>query len=137
MFLGAFSHTLDGKGRLTLPARFRDDLTLAYLTSEVDRCLALWPPDIFEKKADLMQLRQQGSSADRAAARTFFGGAQEAVPDRQGRVAIPAKLRAFAGLDKNVTIVGQFDHLEIWDTPTWEQKEIEGDLALAEGNPLP
>ena len=87
------------KDRLILPARFRELLTQAYVTSQMDGCLALWAPAEFQARAEEMKERAKGSAADRTMARVFFAGAQEASPDRQGRIAIPANLRQFAGLD--------------------------------------
>jgi MraZ protein len=125
MFLGEHSHSLDAKGRIILPARFREQLALAYLTSEVGRCLALWPPEPFEQKAREMQDRARGSDDDRWAARLFFNGAQETRPDPQGRVAIPQHLREFAGLEREVVVSGQFDHVEIWDAATFQREKAD------------
>src|SRR5687767_9824069 len=114
MFLGEHIHSLDAKGRVILPARFRYELTEAYVTSEIDGCLALWPPDDFRRRAQEMKERARGGADDRNVARVFFAGAQEATPDRQGRVALPASLRAFANLEREVVVNGAFDHVEIW-----------------------
>src|SRR2546423_1068579 len=88
MFLGEHQHSLDDKGRVILPAKFRDQLAGAYVTSEVDGCLAVWPPAEFEVRAREMRERSRGGPADRQVARAFFSGTAEAPPDRQGRVAI-------------------------------------------------
>ena len=130
MFLGEHLHSLDVKGRVILPARFRDDLAAAYVTSEIDGCLALWPPDDFERRAQEMKDRARGGPDDRNVARVFFAGAQEASPDRQGRVALPANLRAFAQLDREVVVNGAFDHVEIWDAASWRDKKTAGERAL-------
>jgi MraZ protein len=135
MFLGESSHSLDDKGRLVLPARFREQLTFGYLTSEIDKCLAFWPPDEFNVKATQMKKRLLGNAQDRRVARAFFAGAQEATPDRQGRLSIPPSLRDFADLRREVTVIGQHDHLEIWDAAAWVIHKREGDQALAEGEP--
>ncbi|MCA1693218.1 MAG: division/cell wall cluster transcriptional repressor MraZ, partial [Actinobacteria bacterium] len=84
MFLGEHNHSLDVKGRVILPARFRDQLAVAYITSEVDGCLALWPPADFEMRAQEMKERSRGTPEDRSVARFFFAGAQESSPDKQG-----------------------------------------------------
>src|SRR5437868_2108076 len=98
MFLGEYQHSLDPKGRLILPVKFREALTQAYVTSQRDGCLALWAPTEFNARAEEMKELAKGSDLDRAMARVFFAGAQEASPDRQGRIAIPANLRDYAGL---------------------------------------
>lgn len=135
MFLGESSHSLDAKGRLILPARFRDQLDVIFLTSEVDKCLAIWPPEEFSVKAARMQGLLLGNSDERKIGRAFFAGALEATLDRQGRLAIPPSLRSFAGLDKEVTVAGQFNHLEIWDAGAWATTKREGEQGLAGGEP--
>jgi len=132
MFLGEHSHSLDAKGRVILPARFRDDLEGAFVTSEIDGCLALWPPDRFESRSQEMTAKWRGSRKDRDVARAFFAGAQEASPDKQGRVALPAPLRAFARLEREVSITGAFDHVEIWDASLWQERKRLGELSLAD-----
>lgn len=135
-FLGEFFHSLDPKGRLILPARFREPLTQAFVTIEMDKCLALWPPTKFDAKAEEMQVRSHGSDADRNMARVFFAYAQEANPDRQGRIPIPANLRQFAGIEQEsqVVVTGAGDHVEIWGVATWEQTKGSGVSALAGSN---
>src|SRR5687768_3916235 len=105
MFLGEYTPSLDDKGRLTLPARFREELERAFLTSEVERCLAVWPPAEFESRARELReaARHDAASHDRAA--FFFAGAQEVTPDKQGRIAIPPSLREFAGLAEGPVVV--------------------------------
>lgn len=132
MFLGEYTPSLDGKGRLTLPARHREQLERAFLTSEVERCLAVWPPAEFESRARELReaARHDAASHDRAA--FFFAGAQEVVPDNQGRIAIPPSLREFAGLAEGpVVVTGAFDHVEIRATESWQQKKSRGEEALA------
>jgi MraZ protein len=131
MFLGEYTPTLDDKGRLTLPARFRDQLETAYLTSEVDQCLALWPPDEFAARARELreQARQDAASHDRAA--YFFAGAQEVTPDRAGRISIPQSLRDFAGLQGPVVVTGFFDHVEIRASGAWQEKKSRGADGMA------
>ncbi|MGI9033111.1 MAG: division/cell wall cluster transcriptional repressor MraZ [Acidimicrobiales bacterium] len=131
MFLGEHSHSLDAKGRVILPSRFRDDLEAAFVTSEVDGCLALWPPDEFQRRSHQMKAKWDGTPAERNQARVFFAGAQDASPDKQGRVAIPAPLREFAHLEREVAITGAFDHVEIWDSATWAQTKRSGEQGLA------
>lgn len=131
MFLGEHEHSLDAKGRLILPAKFRDDLRDAYVTGERDGCLSLWPPNEFQVRAEEMRQRAKGSSADRRAARAFFAAAEQASPDRQGRVAIPSTLRTFAGLEREVVVCGQYDHVEIWNASRWSEHRARGAAELA------
>jgi MraZ protein len=130
MFLGEFLHSLDPKGRLILPARFRDLLAEAYVTSQMDGCLALWTPAEFHFRAEEMKDRAKGSPVERNMARVFFAGAQEANPDKQGRIAIPPSLRRFAALESQVVVTGAWDHVEIWDSAKWEQAKGAGESAL-------
>ena len=131
MFLGEYTPTLDDKGRLTLPARFREQLETAFLTSEVDRCLALWPPEEFATRARELRdaAKRDAASHDRAA--YFFAGAQEVTPDKQGRIAIPPSLREFAGLQGPVVVTGFFDHVEIRASDAWQEKKSRGAEGMA------
>ncbi len=131
MFLGEYTPTLDGKGRLILPAKFREQLETAYLTSEVDKCLALWPPEEFATRARELreQAKRDAASHDRAA--YFFAGAQEVTPDKQGRIAIPQPLREFAELQGSVVVTGFFDHVEIRASAAWQEKKSRGAEGMA------
>lgn len=131
MFLGEFTPTLDEKGRLTLPAKFRDELETAFLTSEVDKCLALWPPEEFAVRAREMreQAKRDADSHDRAA--YFFAGAQEVTPDKAGRISIPLSLREFAELRGPVVVTGFLDHLQIRAVGPWQEKKDRGAAGLA------
>src|SRR5690349_10618614 len=97
MFLGEHQHSLDAKGRVILPARFRDQLEGgAVMAKALDGCLAVYPVDEFERvAANLREARARGAT-ERQAARSYFSGAVEITPDKQGRVAVPAHLRTFA-----------------------------------------
>lgn len=134
MFFGEFQHSLDAKGRVILPAKFRDQLADgAFITSEIDGCLAVWGPEEFDVRAGEMRERARGGASDRQVARAFFAGTVEAPPDKQGRVAIPSHLREFAGLTEKVVITGQYDRIEIWDAARWQQERASGDRGLAAG----
>ena len=131
MFLGEHLHSLDAKGRVILPVRFREELQSSVVTSEIDGCLALWPIEDFQRRAAEMKERARGGPRDRDVARVFFAGAVEATPDRQGRVALPPHLRQFARLEREVVVNGAFDHVEIWDAATWREKKRRGEQALS------
>lgn len=135
-FLGEHQHALDAKGRFILPARFREHLgEQAYVTSEANGCLALWRPEEFEVKA--AEIRERARRGERDVERAFFAGAMEASPDRQGRVAIPQGLREFASLERDVVVVGLYDHIEIWDAAAWRRTKQVGEQRLAAGDGAP
>lgn len=132
MFLGEFEHSLDAKGRVILPARFRERLEAgAYISKQIDGCLAVWPPEEFERVMDEMQEKARRGPTERNAVRAFAAGAADVVPDRQGRIAIPPKLREFAGLDRDVVILGVGSRIEIWDARRWEGVQGEADQSFA------
>ena len=135
MFLGENRHAVDDKGRVILPASYRSALERgAVMTKEVDGCIAVWRVEDFEARAEEMaDLRRRGEQRTRAAVRNFFATAEHREVDKQGRIAIPQSLRAFAGLDRDVIISGQFDRIEIWDVERWQQHEESGDEVLVEG----
>jgi len=131
MFLGEHLHSLDAKGRVILPVRFREDLEEGVITSEIDGCLALWPMEDFRRRAAEMKERAKGGARDRDVARVFFAGASESSPDKQGRMALPAHLREFAHLDREVVVNGAFDHVEIWDAGAWRERKRRGERELS------
>src|ERR1043165_1058977 len=103
MFLGEHQHSLDAKGRVILPARFRDQLEGgAVMAKALDGCLAVYPDAEFAEVARKLREARARGTPERQAARTFFAGAVEITPDKQGRVAIPPTLRDYAALDRDV-----------------------------------
>jgi MraZ protein len=134
MFFGEHQHSLDDKGRVILPARFRDQLAGgAFVTTELDGCLSVWTPEDFEVRAQEVRERARTGPAGRQVARAFFAGTVDGTPDRQGRMVLPQGLRDFAGLAREVVITGQFDHIEIWDAARWREEKARGDRGLAAG----
>src|SRR5258708_30040303 len=127
MFLGEFQHSLDAKGRVSLPVRIRDELEGgAVMARALDGCLAVYPLAEFDQLArKLREVRERGSR-ERDAARSFFAGAVEITPDKQGRVAVPQHLREYAHLDREVMVAGSFDHIEIWDTQMFAARDAAG-----------
>jgi MraZ protein len=131
MFLGTHEHSLDVKGRVILPAKFRDQLTDgAYITKVLDGCLAIYTAEEFQKVAQEMQENAKRGATERNVVRSFAGGAAEVEPDKQGRVTIPPALRAFAGLEREVVVAGVFSRIEIWDAERWRQVNEEGEQSL-------
>jgi MraZ protein len=130
MLIGTHEHTIDDKNRLTLPARFRGSFGEGgIVTLGLDGCLfaftrARWEELVKTRLANLDQLTADG----RTLMRHFFAHAQEAEPDRQGRVVLPSHLIERANLGREVVVVGVYDRLEIWDRAAWraQQAEAEG-----------
>jgi len=133
-FLGEYQHSLDAKGRVILPARFRQILGAeAVLTTQDDGCLAIWSPEEFDKKGDEMKARESSGQEARNVARAFFADANAFELTGQGRVNIPAHLIEYAGLGQNVSINGNYDHIEIWDAARWQEVKRAGSSGLATG----
>ena len=140
MFLGQYHHSLDSKGRVILPARFRGRLEEgAFMARGLDGCVCVYPRDEWERVAANMRDLSARGPAQRQAARTFFAGAAEFVPDRQGRVPIPAHLREFAGLglDREVVVAGVLSRVEIWDGQRWRAREQEGEQVITAAEEIP
>ena len=121
LFLGTYAPRLDEKGRLILPAKFRDALAEGLvITKGQERCLSLWPTDEFARVTEKMQNAPQTSRAVRDYMRVFFAGASDEVPDRQGRITVPPSLRAYAGLTRDCAVIGANSRVEIWDSSAWD-----------------
>jgi MraZ protein len=138
MFLGEFQHSLDAKGRVILPARYRDQLAEgAFVTKGRGGCLAVFPPEEFENVASGVREQARRGAKELNAARTFFSGTHEIRPDKQGRVALPPNLREFAGLTREVVLAGVFSRIEIWDRDRWLELDRVGEQALTDSDDLP
>lgn len=120
MFIGEYSHSLDEKGRLAVPKKFRALLSKgAVVTRGLDNCLFLYTQAEWKKLADKLAGLPFAQSNTRAFARLMLAGAMDVDIDKQGRVILPEYLRAFAWLKKEVIIAGLYNRLEIWDTGQW------------------
>ena len=120
MFLGTHAPRLDDKGRVILPVKFRDPLaTGLVLTKGQDRCVVVWPTRGFEDYAAQLRAASLTSEKARGFTRVFFSSAFDDIPDRQGRVTIPAALREYAGLARDLVVVGADTRVEIWDAQAW------------------
>jgi MraZ protein len=132
-FFGRYEHSLDAKGRVILPARFRASFdSQAYLSQHLEKCLALWTPEEFEKQMAVMEVAQEQSQKERNFARVWAAGSTEVEIDRQGRLAIPAYLREFAGLDTAVLVNGALNRIELWRPDEWEQRVRPSESRLTE-----
>jgi len=124
MFLGEYSYTLDDKGRLTLPARFRDQLAQGVvITRGLDRCLFVFPYEDWKRfTAEMPERLPITQKSARDFSRFFFSGAVDAIPDKQGRVLIPPFLREYADLGDEAMIIGVNTRLELWAPERWRQE---------------
>jgi MraZ protein len=132
VFLGEHQHTLDAKGRVILPARFRERLSsgLVFAPSQ-ERCIDVYPATAFERRVEELRGVPREDQRARAYLRILLAGAYEDRPDAQGRVTVPPRLREYAGLDKELTVNGADDRVEIWDRSTWERYRTEAEEAFA------
>ncbi len=120
MFIGEYRHTMDDKGRVAVPARFRTQLAEApVVTRWLDSCLAVFPRAEFERLAERVAALPLGDASARTFRRHVFAHAFELELDRQGRVLIPPSLREWAGLTNEAVIVGGHDHVELWAPEAW------------------
>ncbi len=130
MFIGEHQHSLDEKGRIIIPSKFRADLGLEFvMTKGLDNCLFIYPKSewtILEEKLKTLPLTNKDA---RAFVRFFFSGASESTLDKQGRVLIPANLREHSKLDKDAAIIGVSTRLEIWSKDQWDNYTDEDNLS--------
>lgn len=123
VFSGRFDHSIDDKGRVSIPARFRDALQRQgderlFITNFIhtnERCLALYPPVEWDQLVSRIKAKPAFDPNVQAFETFFFGGAYEVQVDRQGRILIPSKLRDFAQLEREVTFSARHDHFQLWD----------------------
>lgn len=120
MFLGTHTPRLDDKGRLILPAKFRDELAEGLvITKGQERCLYIWPLAEFARMAEQIRAAPVTSKGPRDFMRVLYAGASDETPDKQGRVTIPPGLRAYAGLDRDCVVIGANARVEVWDATAW------------------
>ncbi|MDD4412430.1 MAG: division/cell wall cluster transcriptional repressor MraZ [Patescibacteria group bacterium] len=128
MFLGEYHHSLDEKGRLAIPAKFREALKGgAVATKGLDNCLFLYPKTEWEAVAAKMASLPFNKANDRALARHFLAGAMDLDFDSQGRTVLPEYLRNFASLKKKIVVAGLYNRLEIWDEEAWEKYKTDSE----------
>ena len=134
-FFGRYEHSLDAKGRVILPAKFRAPFERGgFLTQFRDGCLALWTPDEFETQMVKLQAASAESKSARNLARVFAAGTAEVEVDRVGRMPIPSHLREFAGLAEGsgVLVNGAIDRVELWAPTTWSERIAPSEQQLLE-----
>lgn len=133
MFMGEFNHSIDTKGRIIVPARFREELGEEFVvTLGLDGCLFLYPNMEWQEFVDKLK-QLPGNREARQLQRYFLAGAVTCEVDKQGRILIPAKLREHAQIEKEVVFVGVLGKIEIWSKERWEENNDFGDVeAIAE-----
>jgi MraZ protein len=122
MFIGEYQHTLDEKGRLAIPVKFRKKLSGgAVVTRGLDNCLFVFSTGEWKKLAEKIAALPMTNADSRAFSRLMLAGAVDVETDKQGRVIIPDYLRQYAGLKKDAVVAGVFSRMEIWDRATWNK----------------
>lgn len=133
MFLGTFSPKLDEKGRVILPAKFREELSEGLvITRGQERCLYVFSEQEFADMHERIRQAPTTSKQGRDYLRVFLSGAHAEQPDKQNRVTIPSALRKYAGLDRDLAVIGTGTRAEIWDATAWETYLNEQESAFAE-----
>jgi MraZ protein len=128
MLLGEFEHTIDDKGRITIPAKFRGRLASdLVVTKGIDPCLWLYPAEVWADLAQEINNLPLTNPQAREFRRQMFGGASDVAPDKQGRVNLPPYLREYANIDKQAVIIGLYDHCEIWNPERWKERQQRSD----------
>ncbi|MDQ3353303.1 MAG: division/cell wall cluster transcriptional repressor MraZ [Actinomycetota bacterium] len=126
MFLAEFDRSLDPKGRVVLPAEHRDELgEIGFITKALNPCLAIFKPDDFKEVMAKMEEYARQGLENRGRSTQFSATSYRIIPDKQGRFAIPPKLRAYAGLVDDVKVVGANARIEIWDLARWQETHPE------------
>lgn len=129
MLLGEFQNTIDNKGRIIIPSKFRDELGFKFiLTKGLDHCLIIYSLDEWKRFEDKLKNLPVASKEARSFVRYFFSGAVECESDKQGRLNIPQHLREYAKIEKDLVTIGVSDRVEIWSRQEWETYRDSEDL---------
>lgn len=131
IFVGNTELTLDTKGRLILPTKYRDALSDGVVVTLRDQCLAIMPVDVFATQADHLHSQVAAGELSMDAFRSFTGDAESLVPDSQGRIRLSPELRGKANLDRTVTLSGALQHLEVWRRESYEEVTERGRPEMA------
>ncbi|WP_344473998.1 division/cell wall cluster transcriptional repressor MraZ [Nonomuraea monospora] len=133
MFLGTHQPRLDDKGRLFLPAKYREELAEGLvITKGQERCLYVFPVEEFQRITEALSTAPVTAKAVRDYSRVFFASASDETPDKQGRITIPQSLRQYAGLERDCVVIGANTRLEIWDAQAWDTYLSEQEQAFSE-----
>ena len=132
-FIGRYEHSLDAKGRVILPVKFRTPFERGgFLSQFHDGCVALWTPEEFERQLEQMQQSAEQSREERNLARVWAGGSAEVEVDKAGRMPIPSYLRSFARLENEVLVIGAIDRVELWSPAVWQEKVLPSEQQLVD-----
>ena len=135
-FVGQFQHTLDTKGRLILPAKFRPEFERGgHMSPNTEGCIALWTPGEFARQSDeRLERSRSGGALERQQMRYWAANSSDVEFDKQGRFALPASTREYGQLDGDVLIVGSLDHIELWNPAVYDQKVNPAEAMFKQGN---
>ena len=129
MFMGEYNHTIDTKGRLIIPSKFREELGEEFVvTKGLDGCLFVFPNPAWQEFEEKLRTLPLTNKSARQFSRFFVAGATPCELDKQGRILLPATLREFAGLEKDVVLVGVLSKIEIWDKERYEDASSYDDM---------
>ena len=133
MFMGEYQHSIDEKGRLIVPARFREELGLNFVvTRGLDNCLFVYPKAEWQNLEQKLKSLPLTNASARSFVRFFFSGASECELDKQGRILLPPNLREYARLDREVVLIGVSSRVEIWSRTEWEKYSRQADESFEE-----
>jgi MraZ protein len=133
VFLGEYQHSLDAKGRIILPSKFRGLLAGGcVLTKGQDSCLAVFPKETWEERSARLREAAHSSQDVRDFLRVWYGSAVEDEPDKQGRVTVPEHLRRYANLERDVAVIGVGEFAEIWASEAWARHLTEAERKFSE-----
>ena len=132
-FMGTYTPRLDDKGRLILPAKFRDQLAEGLVVTQgQEKCLDVWPAADFMAEADRAKARGMTSRMGRDYARMLFASAEQGTPDKQGRISLTPSLREYAAITRDVVVIGAMDRVEIWEPTRWREYSASAQEKFAE-----
>ncbi len=133
MFIGEYQHTIDNKGRISVPAKFREELGERFIvTKGLDTCLFIYSMEEWKVMEDKLKALPLTNKDARAFVRFFFAGASECELDNQGRIRIPNNLREHAALEKETVMIGVATRIEIWSLEQWEKYNDDANLGYDE-----
>jgi MraZ protein len=133
MFFGTYTPRLDDKGRLFLPAKFRDELAEGLvITRGQERCLNVWSRQEFGTFTERLRATSVTNKAGRDYVRMLFAGASDETPDKQGRITVPPMLRDYASLVKDCIVIGAMNRIEVWDATAWQTYSDQHEQAFAD-----
>jgi MraZ protein len=135
VFLGTHAPRLDEKGRLILPAKYREELAGGVvITKGQERCLYVFPQEEFTRITEALRTAPVTAKSVRDYSRVFFASASDELPDKQGRITLPVALRAYAGLQRDCVVIGANTRLEIWDADAWTSYLTEQEDAFSDAS---